>query len=131
MAGLEENFMMLVNTATIVCGTLAIFFAFVYYQITVDVSHNQREAYTFGNMILSSDCLTYQNTKALFSQGKLDAIDPTCFKYSHGNVTISLLDSSNKWSFKLGSDSGLKAEFIVAVKLSTGEVKPANMTVMV
>jgi len=134
MKGFSELFFRLLQLAFFVGGALAIFFTFLSYNITVYASGAEREAFILGNTLLSSQCLTESDTKGLFSEQKLEDMetDSSCLNYPNGNVIVKLLDSSDEWNFVLGTfDKGKEATFSVSVKLNSGEVKPANMVVIV
>jgi len=132
MMELTEDFLKLLQIAFIVTGVLAIFFTYVQYNIFVTQNRAEREAIILGNFLLSSEYLTYSNTKSLFSEEKLESIDPSSFNYPYGSVKVGLLEDIGigPWEFEIEtSDLGGKADFTVAVKLKTGEIKIASMSV--
>jgi len=134
MMELTEDFLKLLQIALVVVGVLAIFFSYINYNVIVEARGAEREALILGNSLLSSNCLTYSDTKSLFSEDKLINMqyDPSCLKkqYPYGAVKI-ILDSST-WIIDIGSfDLGGEAKFNVAVRKTTGEIKPALMIVKV
>ena len=132
MMELTEDFMKLIQIAIIIVGVLAIFFTFIQYNILVTEDKAEREAITFGNYLLKSGCLTYDNTKSLFYEEKLDTIDQSCFNYHHGAVTIELLDGSKSWYYEITSPVlGGDFDFIVSVVMNDASksIKPALMKV--
>lgn len=139
MMELTEDFLKLLQIAVVVVGVLGLYFSYVSYNVTVSTREAQRGALMLGNSLLSSDCLTYYDIKSLFSEEKLNDSqnDPSCLKreYPYGLVEVDLQDSSvspNKWQFAIGSDNmGGESTTIVAVKMNSGEIKPAYMVVKV
>jgi len=137
MMDLTENFLKLIQIALVVVGALALFFSYINYNITVDARSAEREALILGNALLSSDCLTYSDTKSLFSEDKLINMqtDSSCLKkqYPYGNVKVELQDSTAKWQIDIGpTNLGGESKFNVAVRNATsGIIKPALMTVYV
>jgi hypothetical protein len=130
MMELTEDFLKLLQIAFIVTGVLAIFFTYIQYNIFVNQDKAQREAIIFGNYLLTSDCLTYENTKGLFSEGNLDTAYPACFNYNQGKITVELLDGTDSWEYEITEPSmGGEANFIVSVRLTNSNVKAAKMTV--
>jgi hypothetical protein len=136
MMDLSENFLKLIQLAIIVVGCLAIFFTYINYNITVETSSSGREAVVFGYSMLSSECLTYSNTQSLFEENKLASMqaDSSCLKkvYPYGYIEVNLQDMSEKWQIEIGG-LGTSAEttYNVAVRLDSGEVKPAFMVVKI
>jgi hypothetical protein len=136
MMELTEDFLKLIQIALIVVGALSIFFTYVTYNIIIRSNEAEREALVLGNALLSSDCLIYSDTRSLFSQDKLINMgsDPSCLKYPYGSVTVELVNAipPHYWSFKI-KDPVLdgEADFSVAVRLNTGEIKQALMKVKV
>ena len=127
---LTEDFLKLLQIALVVVGVLAIFFSYINYNIIVEAREAEREALILGNSLLSSNCLTYSDIKSLFSEDKLINMqsDPSCLKkqYPYGAVKVE------QWQFEIGSfNLGGEAKFNVAVRKTTGEIKPALMTVKV
>jgi hypothetical protein len=138
MMELSEDFIKLLQTAFLVVGTLTIFLIFIQYNITIINNEARREAYVIGDSLLGSKCLaeTYYNgvIKSLFSEDKINEMSSgsSCIKYIDYEVNITLSDKSKTWFINLGLPKrGGEAEFIVAVKMTDGEVKPAKMTVKV
>ncbi len=132
---LTEDFLKLMEIAIIVAGVLSIFFTYINYNIIVSNKGAEREAFVLGNALLSSDCLTLNNTKGLFSQEKIELMvrDSSCFKYPYGVVEISVVDGSiPPWEFSLGGlKLGGEAEFLVLIKLNNNKNKIARMVVKV
>jgi len=138
MMELTEDFIKALQLALFVIGVLGIFFVFISYNITVEATNAEKEAFVLGDVLLSSQCLTVSNTKSLFSESKLEdmQIDSSCIKYTYSKVNVTLLDGSKIWSFRLGSSTssvGIDARFIVLVQLKDPpyEIKPASMVVTV
>jgi len=136
MMEITEDFLKLIQIAFIVTGVLAIFFTYIQYNIFVSQDRAEREAVILGNSLLSDDCLTYSNTRGLFSEEKIENANPSCFNYPYGSVTIELLEDIGiePWNFEVGEDVKLhgESEIFVAVKLkTTGEIKAAKMMVEV
>lgn len=136
MMELTEDFFKLLQIALVVVGVLAIYFSYVSYNVIVETRSAEREALLIGNTLLSSDCLTYSDTKSLFSEDKLNDMqsDSTCLKkqYVYGNISIELQDKSNNWQINLGSSNlGGENKIYVAVRLNSGVVEPALMSVTV
>ena len=129
------TFFKLLHLAIIVVGVLAIFFSYIEYNIFIETRESEREALLVGNSLLSNDCLTYANTKSLFSEDKLNNIysASTCLKqqYPYGNITITL--GSTTWIIEIEDSSlGGEASFPVMIRNSiTGERKLALMVVKV
>jgi len=133
---LTEDFLKLLQIALVVVGVLAIFFSYINYNIIVEARGAEREALILGNSLLSSDCLTYSDTKSLFSEDKLINMqsDLSCLKkqYPYGAVKIELNDLTSKWQIDIGSfDLGGEAKFDVVVRMNSGIIKPALMVVKV
>jgi len=129
MMELTEDFMKLLQISITVVGVLALFFTYIQYNIIVTQDQAEREAAIFGNYLLKSSCLTYQDTKSLFSEEKLNTVNKECFNYHRGEITVELLDGTKSWTYEITSPSmGGKAEFIVSVRQSTG-IKAAKLTV--
>ena len=138
MMELSEDFIKLLQMAFLVVGTLTIFLIFIQYNITLIQNEARREAFVVGDALLGSKCLAekYNNyvIKGLLSEEKMNEIksDTSCIKYIDYEVNITLSDESKVWFFNLGVPKrGGEAEFIIAVNLTNGEIKPANMTVRV
>lgn len=119
-----------------VIGLVIIFILFISYNVNLVHGKVEREAYVLGDYLLASKCLamTENNNviKSLFSEAKLDMINPSCINYAKGKVEINLTDSSDSWGFELSPGAvyaNEKAIFIVAVKMNDGRIKSANMTV--
>ncbi len=133
---LTENLLKLIQIAIIVVGVLAIYFSYISYNITIDARSAERGALILGNSLLSNDCITY-GTKSLFSEDKLNDMlsDASCLEkqYPYGAFKVELLDFTEKWEISIGSTSlNREAKFNVAVEyVTTGEIKPALMTVYV
>lgn len=136
MMELTEDFLKLLQIALIVVGVLAIYFSYVTYNVTVDARTAERDSLEIGNSLLSSSCLTYLDTNGLFSEEKLDSIqsDSSCLErvYSNFSAEVDLQGSVTKWQFSVGTPgSSGTTTLSVAVKMSSGEVKPASLVVKV
>jgi len=136
MMDLTENFIKLLQIAIIVVGVLSIYFSYINYNITVEARKGERDAIVLGNFLLSSNCLTYGDTKSLFAEDRLIILqgDATCIgsKYPFGGFIVELLDLSSKWQARMGpNDLGREAVFSVVVRMNSGEIKPATMVVKV
>ena len=141
MEELSEDFLKLLQLAILVVGVLAIFFIFISYNFTVVSNEAQREAYLLGDALLSDACLAHVSdnkpVKALFTENKLDALeaDPSCINYPNGKVDILILDCGGlpncDWSIEIGPHGiDEQAIFHTAVRLNSGDVKLARMTVL-
>jgi hypothetical protein len=136
MMELTEDFLKLLQIAFLVVGVLSIFFIYINYSFTVASNDAEREVFMLGNSLLSSECLTVirngELMKALFSQNKLDTLDPSCIKYPNGKVNITLLDYSRSWKIIFSTPTKNKeAKFYVVVKLDSGDIVPAEMVVSI
>jgi hypothetical protein len=134
MMDLSENLLKLIQIALIVVGVLSIYFNFVDYNITVQAKTNERQAISISNFLLSSSCLTFEDTKSLFDESKLDDQDGTiqCIKesYIEAYVQIKLDGSSESWSFDSGySNTGDQSSTNVIVMTTSGAQRPAILVV--
>jgi hypothetical protein len=138
MEELSDDFINLVQLGLLIVGVLAIFFIFISYNFNITSNDANREAYTLGDALLSNEYLADENNgklvKALFLESKLDSLVPTDINYPNGKVDITLLDCGSSptchWSITLGPyGKGGQAFFHVAIKMNSGEVKMAIMTV--
>lgn len=136
MMEFTEDFLKLVQIALVVVGALSIFFTYVSYNILIKTNEANREATLLGNILLASDCLTYQNNVGLFEESKLIAMsaNSSCLKYPYGSVSIDLVDviPSQNWDFEVNAPV-LNGEenFYISVKLNDGKVEKALMVVKV
>lgn len=136
MMELTDDFIKLLQIAFLVVGSLSIFMIFINYNFTVYSNEAEREVFILGDALLSSKCLTVtyhdKPVKALFSQDKLDTLNPLCIEYPKGKINIDLLDNSMNWEITLSAPSeDEKVSFDVVVKLNSGDIKPAKMTVSI
>jgi transketolase N-terminal domain/subunit len=135
MMDLSENFLKLLQIALTVTGVLAIYFTFVSYNVTVQSNTASREAIILSNYLLSSGCITYSETKSLFSEDKLDSMvaNSKCLKDQnlHGAIDVTVDGLGKSWSINIGdyANTGDKSQVNVAIKMSNGEVKTGVLTV--
>jgi hypothetical protein len=140
MEELSDDFIKLVQMGLLVVGVLSIFFIFISYNFNVLSNDAEREAYTLGDALLSDVNLAYMGNgipvKALFLESKLNAVeaDSTVIKYPNGKIDIVLLECSGNpncdWSIVIGpSSKGAQAFFYVAIRMNSGNIKMASMTV--
>jgi len=133
-----EDFLHAAKPFIIVIGAFGLFLIFHSYEITVAQDKSERDVIILGNALLSSKCLT-EGKKAVFTEVKLNQMeqDSSCFSYPYGSVTVNILGSTQSWNFVLGGHTVLEYEvkdiqetFSVMVKLNTGEIKQAEMVVL-
>jgi hypothetical protein len=135
MMELTEDFLKLLQIAFIVTGVLAIFFTYIQYNILVSRDVAEREAYVFGDYMLSSPCLVYSDgmrLKSVFDESRLDSLvsNHDCIRYENYMLEISLLDNSKSWKIGDIDDVTGSASFSVAVRMNS-ETKPAIMKVSI
>lgn len=106
---------------------------FGWFDVTTVVKENDidRHAFTFANVLISSDKLAYYNgnqiLRGVFDKGKLDSIsnnpkilfDKLSYPSSSVTVTVQDLDSNNKWSF---SGNGPQSSAAIQQETKTFEV---------
>ena len=103
-----------------------------YPNITIFHDEASRQAFILGTSILSSNCII-DNTKGLFLESKLDAVDPSCFNYQRGSITIRVPETAQSWNFDLGGPDPevTSPTFNVLVKLdvttASEEIEIAEM----
>jgi len=136
MFDMSENLLTLIQIALVVIGVLGLYFSFIGYNITVQARDVEREAMIIGNFLLSSSCLTYSDTKSLFDETKLDNMkaDSSCLQQQHlfGVVIVNLDGSSKNWPIEITPIvTGKTADFIVAVRMNSGETRIATMVVKI
>ena len=140
MKGVEQELSTLLlhflQLGLLVIGCLSIFLTYISYNFVVYGYDLKRESYILGDALLSSPCLTViennQSVKALFSESKLDVLeaDPSCIKYPNGKIIVTLLDNSKEWEIILGTFNNREsANFTIAVKLNSNDIKTAKMVV--
>lgn len=132
MMDLSEDLIKLIQIGILVVGTLALYFSYINYNISVETGEAQREAIIMGNSLLSSNCLG--STRSVFDEDNLASAqsDPNCLRksYSSGHIDVELADKSNKWSIEMGTGTTIQgqADFSVLVNTDSG-LKTATMTV--
>ncbi len=133
MMELSEDFLKILIMCITVIVILGIFLIFNTYNIVVINKQKQREAALLGDLFLSAECIIEHDNngpiKGLFSEKSLDNLDDLCIDYPNGRFTVST--PQKEWTFVLGPYGSSSAIFNVALRLTTGEVVPAQLEVNV